>query len=141
MKETKSSLTRRGDLLLIGFQTRGELRRSTAYLQRLLNLSKLEILNRYGEIGVAALQNATPVDTGRTADSWYFTTEIGPGSSKLIFHNSNINKGVPIAIILQYGHCTGTGGYVEGVDYINPALAPVFEQLSDELWKEVTKVV
>lgn len=96
------------------------------------------ILNRYGRIGVERLKNVTPIDTGRTASSWYYDVEKKPGGGyDLIFKNSNINKGVPIAVILQYGHGTNEGGYVEGIDYINPAMRAVFTQLVDEIWREV----
>ena len=99
----------------------------------------LGLLDKYGREGVAALQTATPKDTGKTSESWYYKIERKNGSVSLTFHNSNQNKGVPIAIILQYGHATGNGGYVEGVDYINPALRPIFDKIAEEAWKEVKK--
>lgn len=96
------------------------------------------ILNKYGRMGVEALRAATPIDTGKTADSWYYEVKrTGASGYELIFKNSNINKGVPIAIILQYGHGTKTGGYVQGRDYINPVMRDLFDKMSRELWKEV----
>ena len=110
----------------------------TRYLERLKEVAKVGILNKYGREGVALLSAATPVDTGLTAKSWFYKIEDREhGGVSLSFYNSNIQKGIPIAIILQYGHGTGGGGYVEGIDYINPALRPLFEKIADEVWKEV----
>jgi hypothetical protein len=100
----------------------------------------MHVLKKYGEEGVKALRDATPKDSGETADSWgYEITKDGRGYV-ITWTNSKKNKGVPIAIILQYGHGTGTGGYVEGRDYINPATRPIFDAIAEEAWKEVTKV-
>ena len=96
-------------------------------------------LDKYGNQGVAALSSATPVDTGLTAASWYYEIEQKPGSTVITFCNSNIQNGIPIAIILQYGHATGNGGWVQGRDYINPALRPVFDKIAEKAWKEVTE--
>jgi hypothetical protein len=90
-------------------------------------------------MGVDALANATPVESGLTAQSWYYEVESGGGRHRITWKNRNVNQGVPIAIILQYGHGTGTGGYVAGRDYINPAIRPAFEKIADEVWKEVTR--
>ena len=100
---------------------------------------KKGILDKYGQAGVAALASATPVDTGLTAASWGYKIERAATSSKIIFTNSNIQNGVPIAIILQYGHATGNGGWVEGRDYINPAIQPIFDAILEEACKEVRK--
>lgn len=95
-------------------------------------------LDRYGKMGVEALRIATPVDSGDTASSWNYEIIYGKESVKLIWTNSNLTKtGVPIAILLQYGHATGSGAYVQGRDYINPALRPVFDKIAEEAWKEV----
>lgn len=105
-------------------------------------LSKFEIsnvLDKYGQIGVTALAAATPSASGTTANSWDYTVEKTGGGYTIAWTNSNVNQGVSIALILQTGHGTGTGGYVQGVDYINPALKPVFEELANEAWQEVTK--
>ena len=97
-------------------------------------------LDKYGRMGVEALSKATPVDTGLTASSWYYEIESTDKETSITFYNSNIQNGIPIAIILQYGHGTGTGGWVEGRDYINPALRSVFDEIAEKAWKEVTEV-
>ena len=98
------------------------------------------ILEKYGREGVSALASATPIDSGTTSNAWFYEIEQGSGTSIIRFNNSHINKGVPIAIILQYGHGTGTGGWVQGRDYINPAIQPIFDRIVDEAWREVTKL-
>ena len=125
---------------MISFRHKGDYSKATRYLERVKEAVKLGILDKYGRAGVEALSSATPVESGLTASSWGYEIEHSAGSSRIIFTNSNINKGVPIAIILQYGHGTGTGGYVQGRDYINPAIQPVFDALVEEAWKEVTKI-
>ena len=125
---------------MISFTQKGDFSRTTKYLNRIKNLSKLTVFDKYGKAGVEALKSATPTETGKTAGSWYYKIERSSESTTISFCNSNINKGVPIAIILQYGHGTGTGGYVQGRDYINPAIQPVFDKLANEAWKEVTRV-
>lgn len=97
-------------------------------------------LDKCGKAGVAALESMTPVDTGLTAKSWYYEIEHKDGVSSVTFYNSNLQNGIPIAIILQYGHATGGGGWVEGRDYINPALQPIFDKLAKDAWKEVTNL-
>lgn len=125
---------------MISFTQKGDFSRTLKYLNRIKNFSKLTVFDKYGQAGVDALKSATPTETGKTAGSWYYKVERDSGSTSIVFCNSNINKGVPIAIILQYGHGTGTGGYVQGRDYINPAIQPVFDELANDAWKEVTKV-
>lgn len=125
---------------MISFRHRGNYSKATRYFERLREVVRLGVLDKYGRAGVDALSSATPVDSGETASSWGYEIEHSAGSSRIIFTNSHINKGVPIAIILQYGHGTGTGGYVEGRDYINPAIQPVFDNLVKEAWKEVTSI-
>lgn len=100
----------------------------------------LRQLEKYGQMGVAALASATPVDTGKTAASWYYEIESGNGFAKIHFCNSNIQNGVPIAVIIQFGHGTGTGGWVQGRDYINPAIQPIFDKITKDAWEEVTKL-
>lgn len=119
---------------------KGEFEKITRYLTKLKNKQVLEVLDKYGKLGVKALEESTPKDTGLTAASWYYEIEIEGKRVTLAFHNANVNRGVNIAIILQYGHGTGTGGWVEGRDYINPALQPIFSRLADEAWEEVTKI-
>ena len=125
---------------MIGFRQKGDFSKFSSFLERTKNKVHLGELDKYGREGVAALASATPVDTGLTARSWSYQIENKNGSTILSFHNSNIQKGVPIAIILQYGHATGTGGWVEGRDYINPAIQPIFDRLAQEAWREVTKL-
>lgn len=125
---------------MITFRQKGDFSKTTAYFNKLKKSSVARILDSYGKQGVAALASATPVDSGLTASSWYYEIENQNGRYKINFCNSNVNDGVPIAIILQYGHGTGTGGWVEGRDYINPAIQPIFDKIADEAWREVTKL-
>lgn len=124
---------------MINIRQKGDFKNLSSFLEKTKEKLNLGLLDKYGREGVAALQAATPKDTGKTSESWYYKIERKNGSVSLAFHNSNQNKGVPIAIILQYGHATGNGGYVEGVDYINPALRPIFDKIAEEAWKEVKK--
>ena len=125
---------------MIVFKQKGDFSKATRFLERAKEAIKLGMLDKYGRAGVDALASATPVDSGLTASSWSYKIVQRRGSAVIEFHNSNINDGVPIAVILQYGHGTRTGGWVEGRDYINPAILPVFEQITKEAWKEVTKL-
>lgn len=125
---------------MISFRQKGDFSRVTRYFVKVQRAINLGLLDRYGREGVAALASATPVDSGETANSWYYEIENKKGSATIRFCNSNINKGVPIAIILQYGHGTGTGGWVQGRDYINPAIRPVFDSLVQSAWREVTRL-
>lgn len=125
---------------MISFRQKGDFSKFTRYLERLKETTKHGLLDKYGREGVAALSSATPVDSGLTASSWYYEIEHTNGSATIAFHNSNINDGVPIAIILQYGHGTGTGGWVQGRDYINPAIRPIFDRIANDAWREVTKL-
>ena len=124
---------------MISFRQKGDFSKLTRFLERAKNLVHLSDLDRYGREGVAALASATPVDTGKTAASWYYDIKINKESASITFNNSNIQNGVPIAIILQYGHGTRNGGWVQGRDYINPAIQPVFDEIVDKAWREVTK--
>lgn len=125
---------------MISFRQKGDFSKLTRYFERVKKTARLSILDKYGREGVAALSSATPVDSGETASSWYYEVINENGSAAISFYNSNVNQGVPIAIILQYGHGTGTGGWVEGKDYINPAIQPIFDEIVDAAWKEVTKI-
>lgn len=124
----------------IGFGGKGDFSKTRKYFNNVIEAAKVEILEKYGNKGVAALSSATPVDSGLTATSWYYKIERSGSEIKLIFLNSNVNKGVQIAVILQMGHGTGTGGWVEGRDYINPAIQPIFDEIADAAWKEVTRL-
>ena len=124
---------------MISFRQKGDFSKVTKFLEKAKESVHLGILDKYGREGVAALSSATPVDTGLTAKSWYYTIENKNGVAILSFNNSNIQNGVPIAIILQYGHGTRNGGWVQGRDYINPAIQPLFDKIADAAWREVTK--
>lgn len=123
---------------MISVKTKGSFKNTELFLNNTKKIDLRSILSRYAEEGVSALMANTPVDTGKTAQSWDYRIEIGKEYSSIIWTNSNVNKGVNIAIILQYGHGTRNGGYVQGTDYINPALKPIFDELSSAAWKEVT---
>ena len=124
---------------MISFRQKGDFSKLTSFLQRSKEVAKISDLDRYGQEGVAALSAATPINTGLTAKSWTYKITHKDGSVSISFHNSNIQNGVPIAIILQYGHGTRNGGWVEGRDYINPAIQPIFDKIVNKAWKEVTK--
>lgn len=125
---------------MITFKIKGDYKRTERYFKRLTQKKYLQILDKYGKQGVEALSAATPKDTGRTADYWRYEIETGPNSSSIIFVNDNINKYVNIAVILQYGHATRNGGWVEGRDYINPAVQPLFDEMVEKAWEEVIRV-
>ena len=124
---------------MVSVRQKGDFLKTTKFLKNAKQFKIQRILARYGQAGVAALESATPKDTGLTASSWYYKIESTTNSTSLIFCNSNIQNGVPIAIILQYGHGTGTGGWVQGRDYINPAIQPIFDKIANNAWREVTK--
>lgn len=125
---------------MIRVSHKGDLSKATQYLKKLKESARIDILSRYGQKGVNALASATPVDSGLTASSWYYEIEQKKGSMAITFNNSNIQNGVPIAIIIQLGHGTGTGGWVQGRDYINPAIQPIFDEIANDLWREVTRL-
>ena len=125
---------------MISFRQKGDFSKLTHFLEKSKEAVRLGDLDKYGREGVAALASATPVDSGLTANSWYYKTENKNGSAKISFYNSNIQNGVPIAVIIQYGHGTRNGGWVQGIDYINPAIQPIFIKIADSAWKEVTKL-
>ena len=125
---------------MITFRQKGDFSKLTRFLERAKETVRLGDLDKYGREGVAALASATPVDTGETANSWYYEIVRGNGTVSINFNNSNVQNGVPIAVILQYGHGTGTGGWVEGRDYINPAIQPIFDKIAENAWREVTKL-
>lgn len=125
---------------MVSVKCNGDFSKSKRYLLELKSTVKNVNLDAYGQAGVAALASATPVDSGRTASSWYYEITRTDTTITIEYKNSNVNKGVNIAIILQYGHGTGTGGWVEGRDYINPAIQPVFDDIVEKAWREVTKL-
>ena len=125
---------------MIRFRQKGNFTKLSNFLERAKNVVRIGELDKYGREGVAALASTTPVESGLTASSWTYEIVRGKGSVAIRFNNSNIQNGVPIAIILQYGHGTGTGGWVEGRDYINPSVQPLFDKIADNAWKEVMKL-
>lgn len=124
---------------MISFSQKGDFHKITRFLEKAAEKHGNGILDKFGKEGVAALSSATPVDSGETADDWYYTIAQEKDLVTISFCNRNVQNGVPIAIILQYGHGTKNGGWVEGRDYINPAIQPVFDKIVDAAWKEVTK--
>lgn len=125
---------------MITFRQKGDFSKLTRFLEKAKEVVHLGDLDKYGRAGVDALASATPVDSGETARSWYYDITNKNGSVVISFRNSNIQNGTPIAIILQYGHGTGTGGWVQGRDYINPAIRPIFDEIANHAWKEVKKL-
>ena len=125
---------------MISFRQKGDFSKLTSFLEKAKEAVKIGDLDRYGQEGVAALASATPVKSGLTANSWYYEIEQRHESVSISFHNSNIQNGVPIAVILQYGHGTRNGGWVQGRDYINPSIRPIFDKIANNAWKEVTRV-
>lgn len=124
---------------VISVTQKGNFKKTDRFLSKLVGLHFEKKMRHYGELGVEALKAATPKDTGRTAESWNYEIVQEKGRTALYFRNENMSDGVPIAILLQYGHATRTGGFVEGIDYINPALRPIFERMAREAWKEVVQ--
>jgi len=125
---------------MIVFKHRGNFNKIERFFNNAKRLKFRNILEKYARQGVSALAENTPKDTGETAYSWNYEIVTTNWGYKISFTNSNIVDGVPVAILIQYGHGTGNGAYVEGRDYINPAIQPIFDKLSEELWKEVTRV-
>lgn len=124
---------------MITFGHKGNFKNTESFFKRALNSDHRRILDKYGQIGVAALSEATPKDSGKTSSSWSYSIINLKNSLVLTFSNSNEVDGVPIALVLQYGRVTANGTYVQGLDYINPAMKPIFESLSEEIWKEVIR--
>ena len=124
---------------MVKLETSGSFKHTFDFFDRMQRKTMYKKLEKYGEEGVAALSSATPVDTGLTAASWGYEIKMTNDRVRISWWNTNINEGVPIALIIQYGHATGNGGWVEGVDYINPALKPIFDEIEKKVWREVTR--
>lgn len=122
---------------MITFTHKGDFKSTEKFLKGAKDRSYRSVLEQLGQKGVNALANATPKDTGKTASSWSYSIEESSGSISIVWSNSNVNKGLNIAVLLQYGHGTRNGGYVQGRDYINPAIQPIFDEIADKAWKEV----
>lgn len=125
---------------MVTFKHHGNFNNTKRFFKRAAEARFLQNLNRYGQEGVAALSAATPVESGETASSWYYEIQRSGSSFAIHWGNSHVNDGVNIAVIIQYGHGTGTGGYVVGRDYINPAIQPIFDKIAENVWKEVTSL-
>lgn len=123
---------------MIRFVHKGDFRKTERFLTRAQKAEFLRNLEGFGQRGVLALASATPIESGETALSWGYEIVSGPSGASIYWSNDNIQNGVNIAVILQYGHGTGTGGYVQGRDYINPAIRPIFDEIAEQAWKEVT---
>lgn len=124
---------------MIKVKHRGSFKKTEKILSNLSEREYLDVLHHYGKIGVSELSKATPIDSGKTASSWSYKILQNRNNTRLVFVNSNIVDGYPIAILLQYGHGTRNGGWVEGRDYINPAIQPIFDKIADSMWKEVSR--
>lgn len=135
MLEERNS-TQEGDSL-IRLTSKGDFNNTFKFLKKMEKFQVTKILDKYGKMGVNALANATPLDSGKTAESWGYEISVKKEGATIHWTNTNQNNGVYIAVILQYGHGTGTGGYVQGIDYINPAIRPVFDKIVEEAWMEV----
>ena len=122
---------------MIEIESKGSFKNLEAFLDKMSKPTIREILSQYGRKGVYALSTATPSESGISAESWDYKVDVRKGSYSITWTNSNVVDGVPVVILLQYGHATGTGGYVEGYDFINPAIKPVFNTISEEAWKAV----
>lgn len=125
---------------MVTFKHVGNFNRMERFLNQLRGAKYLNILEKYGQEGVRALSSATPVDSGKTASSWTYKIERTPSRTIISWLNTNVHEGANIAILLQYGHGTGTGGFVQGRDYINPAMQPIFDAIAKEAWREVTSL-
>jgi hypothetical protein len=123
---------------MITVTQKGDFKNTEKFLNKILSGYIAKILSKYGEQGVNVLSSATPVDSGATAAGWYYEIVQRAGYYSIVWHNRHSNDGQVIAILIQYGHGTGTGGYVQGRDYINPAVQPLFDKIADDVWKEVT---
>jgi len=123
---------------MISFAVTGDFKSTEEYLKHVKNLRILGILESYGEAGVSALSAATPVDTGLAAGDWSYDVRAHNGTYAIYWTNTDVESGFPVVIMLQYGYATGTGGYVQGRDYINPAIRPIFDNIADKVWKAVT---
>lgn len=125
---------------MISFKHKGNFKKTDKLLTGALKINVLNILHKYAKQGIIALSTATPKDTGITANSWDYIIKLKPNGYSISWTNSNTVNGIPIVILLQYGHGTGTGGYVEGRDFINPAIKPVMDKIADDIFEEVRKL-
>ena len=122
---------------MIRVESKGSFAKTEKFLYAMQKAEAIKILNKYGQEGVNALASATPVDSGLTADSWEYETIYKNGRYSIVWSNTNVESGIPVAILIQYGHATGTGGWVEGTDYINPSIRPLFDKIAENVWERV----
>ena len=125
--------------MVVSWSTKGNFNNTERFFSRMLRRQLFQRLGNLGARGVQALASQTPLDTGRTASAWRYEIEVSSGGYTITWHNDNVQNGFSVAIGLQYGHGTGTGGWVQGFDYINPAIKPIFEEIAEQVWGEVTK--
>lgn len=124
---------------MITIKHNGNFKNTERFFKNVTSLNIKPILDKYGRKGVAALSSATPIDSGETANSWSYEIHTSKGSASIVWTNSHLSGGIPVAILIQYGHGTRNGGYVQGRDFINPTLKPIFDEMANNVWKEVTK--
>lgn len=123
---------------MISIEATGSFKRTQEFLNQMTKGTFFSTLGHYGALGVSALASATPVDSNLTATSWTYEVVIKEGKYSIIWHNTNVESGIPVAILIQYGHATRNGGWIEGRDYINPVIQPLFDQITSDFWKQVT---
>lgn len=124
---------------MVSIKSKGDFRNFNKFVKHMMDRDYEKVIDRYARMGVKALSEATPIDSGETARSWDYEVHYSKGRTEIVWTNSNVTKyGTPVAILIQYGHHTKSGAFVQGIDFINPALKPVFAKLADEIWKEVT---
>jgi hypothetical protein len=126
-------------MVMISFESKGSFNKTENFFNNLKKINVMDVLKKNGEKGVDALEKATPKDTKETAFSWYYEIEKTKDYYQIFWSNKNIEDGIPVVILLQYGHGTGTGGYVAGEDFINPAIKPIFDKITDDIWKAVKR--
>lgn len=125
---------------MITFKQKGDFSNLTRFLEKSKKIINKSLLDKYGLAGVAALSSATPVDTGLASKSWNYSVTITKEFASISFYNNDIEDGAPVVIVLQYGHATKNGGWVDGIDFINPVVQPIFKKIADEAWEEVKRV-
>ena len=124
---------------VVTIKTKGSFKNFLSFSDKMLKRDYVKVLNRYAKSGLEALKANTPVDTGKTRDSWYYEIIQDKQGIKIVWKNSNVTSyGTPIVLFIQYGHYTKSGTFIQGIDFINPALKPIFSKIADNIWMEVT---
>lgn len=124
---------------MISISTSGSFNNTERFLKTMKSGDIFKILDYYGRLGQDALSQATPIDSSLTAESWRYETVAKPGAYEIVWRNTNVKSGIPVAVLIQYGHATRNGGYVEGRDYINPAIQPLFDNMAEIIWERVRR--